>query len=236
MPSSLSRLYVNFDASQIPTYLIFLALAVFVIASVVFINEAERKIPVSYSKQVRGNRVYGGASTYLPLKVNQAGVIPIIFAISILLFPQFFGQMVAIFNSDLSITIQEWVTRVFGNNLIYGLLYFILVFIFTYFYTAITFEPNEIAKNLQRFGGFIPGMRPGQPSADFLKAVVYRTTLFGALFLGIIAVLPNIVQGFTGGQQLTIGGTALLIVVAVAIDTIRQIDSQLTMHEYEGIE
>lgn len=235
LPEEVMSTALNFSASVIPTYIAFAILSVVVIASVVFINEGERKIPVSYAKQVRGNKMYGGVSTYLPLKVNQAGVIPIIFAISLLLFPQFIAQAVSIVSPELSLKLNEWVSTAFNNALIYSAIYFVLVVVFTYFYTAITFDPQEISKNLQRSGGFIPGIRPGQATADVIAHTVNRTTLFGALFLGIIAVLPHITQAVTGIQALTIGGTGLLIVVAVALESMKQIESQLTIREYEGI-
>ena len=199
-------------------------------------NQGERKVPVSYSKRIRGNKVYGGATSYLPLRVNQAGVIPIIFAISILLFPQFFAQMLSIFSPDLSKTVFDFVSQLLNNQVVYSVLYFALVVVFTYFYTAITFDPKEIAKNLQRSGGFIPGIRPGDPSSEFLSHLTRRVTLFGAIFLGLVAILPNVTQLITGVRILTIGGTALLIVVSVALETMKQIDSQLTMREYEGFQ
>lgn len=235
LPGTIRNLILNYDPSLIQTYFAFAILAVVVIAGVVFINEGERKVPISYAKRIVGNRVYGGAMSYLPLKVNQAGVIPIIFAISILLFPQFIAQTSAIVAPDLSITLSYWVNKLMSNQYIYSAFYFSLVVIFTYFYTAITFDPMEISKNLQRSGGFIPGIRPGPPSGEFLKKLIHRLTLFGALFLGTVAILPNITQMFTGIQFLTIGGTALLIVVAVALEIRRQIDSQLVMREYEGV-
>jgi preprotein translocase subunit SecY len=235
LPQEVIASALNFSTSVIPTYIAFAILSVVVIAAVVFINEGERKIPVSYAKQVRGNKMFGGVSTYLPLKVNQAGVIPIIFAISLLLFPQFIAQAVSIVSPELSLKLNEWVSSAFNNALIYSAVYFVLVVVFTYFYTAITFDPQEISKNLQRSGGFIPGIRPGQATADVIAHTVNRTTLFGALFLGIIAVLPHITQAVTGIQALTIGGTGLLIVVAVALESMKQIESQLTIREYEGI-
>ena len=174
--------------------------------------------------------------SYLPLRVNQAGVIPIIFAISILLFPQFLAQIVAVFSSDLSLKLNGWVTGFLNNQVAYSIIYFSLVVVFTYFYTAITFDPKEIAKNLQRSGGFVPGIRPGEPTGDFIGNLTKRITLFGAIFLGLVAILPNITQMITGVQILTIGGTALLIVVSVALESMQQVNSQLVLREYEGFE
>ncbi|MBI2024550.1 MAG: preprotein translocase subunit SecY [Candidatus Harrisonbacteria bacterium] len=235
LPLIIRNAIVTFDTAQLPTYLAFIILSVLIIAGVVFVNQGERKVPVSYARRVRGTKMYGGVASYLPLKINQAGVIPIIFAISILLFPQFFGQMVAIFSPDLSVRIQDFVNQFLNNQVIYASAYFLLVVAFTYFYTSVTFDPKEISKNLQQSGGFIPGIRPGEPTGEFLSKLTNRVTLFGALFLGIIAILPNITQALTGVQILTIGGTALLIVVAVAIETVKQVDSELTLREYEGI-
>lgn len=232
VPGVIRNAIFNYNPSLLSTYLAFVILSVIVIAGVVFVNEGERKIPVSYAKRVVGNRMYGGTSSYLPLKVNQAGVIPIIFAISLLLFPQFMAQIFAVISPDLSIFLNNVVNKFLSNQFIYSALYFGLVVLFTYFYTAITFNPAEISKNLQRSGGFIPGIRPGEPSGDFLKKVINRTTLFGALFLGLIAILPNLTQILTGIQFLTIGGTALLIVVAVALEVRKQIEAQLAMREY----
>ena len=169
------------------------------------------------------------------MKVNQAGVIPIIFAISLLLFPQFLAQVSSIISPELSVKLNELVGRAFNNIFIYSAAYFILVVVFTYFYTAITFDPAEISKNLQRAGGFIPGIRPGPATADIIKKTVGRTTFFGALFLGVVAILPNLTQIFTGIKFLTIGGTALLIVVSVALDIMKQVESQLVVREYEGV-
>jgi preprotein translocase subunit SecY len=206
------------------------------IAGIVYLNEGERKIPVAYARRVRGNKMYGGSSSYLPLKVNQAGMIPLIFAISVLLFPQFLAQLVAIFSAGWGVKISNLAAAFVANQLIYGIVYFLLVFSFTYFYTAITFNPEEIAKNLQRSGGFVPGIRPGENTEKYFGTIVNRITFFGAAFLGFIAILPIIVQRLTGIAVVTISGTAILIVVAVALETMRQIDSQLTVREYEGIE
>jgi len=235
LPAIIQTALVNYSPDLITSYIIFAVGAVIVIAGVVFISEGERKIPVVYSKRVRGNKVLGGSTSYLPLKVNQAGVIPIIFAISILLFPQFLAQILSVFSSSLSLKLQGFVSAFLDNQLWYGIFYFSLVVIFTYFYTAITFNPEEISKNLQQNGGFIPGIRPGEPTATFLKKTTGRITLFGAVFLGFIAVLPIITQFFTGAQALTIGGTALLIVVSVALETTRQLQSQLAVREYDNV-
>ncbi|MEK7464285.1 MAG: preprotein translocase subunit SecY [Patescibacteria group bacterium] len=235
LPQYVSSSFLSYNPGVIPTYIAFIVLSIVVIAGVVFVTEGERKMPISYAKQVRGNKMYGGVATYLPLKVNQAGVIPIIFAISILLFPQFLAQIVAIVSQPLSLALNSLVAKVLNNIAIYSLLYFFLVVIFTYFYTSITFDPKEIAKNLQRAGGFIPGIRPGEATAEAIGHTVRRITLFGALFLGIIAVLPNITQIVTGISSLAVGGAGLLIVVSVALEVMKQIESQLTVREYEGI-
>jgi len=235
LPTTLQRAFFSYTPEILPTYLVFVLVAIIVIAGVVFINQGERKIPVAYAKRVRGMKMYGGASSYLPLKVNQAGVIPIIFAISILLFPQFIAQASAIFSKGLSLRLNELASQFLNNQYFYALFYFILVVIFTYFYTAITFDPNEISKNMQRAGGFVAGVRPGDSTSSFLSKIINRLTLSGALFLGLIAILPQITRIFTGISILTIGGTALLIVVSVALETINQVNSQLVMREYEEI-
>jgi len=235
LPQDIISAVLTYTPNALPTYLAFVVLAVVVIGGVTFINEGERKIPISYAKQVRGNKLYGGVSTYLPLRVNQAGVIPIIFALSFLLFPQFVAQILAVASPSLSLHLNDWVNKFFNNIFVYSSLYFVLVVVFTYFYTAITFDPQEIAKNLQQSGGFIPGVRPGQGTAQIISRVTNRTTLSGAIFLGIIAILPYLTQIITGISSLTIGGTSLLIVVAVALEVMKQIESQLTIREYEGI-
>ncbi len=235
LPQEVANAFVNYNPSTLPTYIAFIILAVIVIAGVVFVNEGERKVPVSYAKQVRGNKLYGGVSTYLPLRVNQAGVIPIIFAISLLLFPQFISQAITVVSPALAFSMNKWVTGFFNDIPVYSLIYFILVVLFTYFYTAITFDPQEISKNLQRSGGFIPGVRPGESTASLISHIMHRITLFGAIFLGVVAILPNLTQMATGIQALTVGGTALLIVVAVALEVMKQIESQLTVREYDNI-
>lgn len=235
IPSSLQLALAAYTPSLLPTYIGFLIVAVLLVAGIVYLNEGERKVPITYARRVRGMKLYGGVTSYLPLKVNQAGMIPLIFAISVLLFPQFLAQILSIVSSDLALRVNDFITRFLSNQLIYGVVYFLLVFAFTYFYTSITFDPKEISKNLQRSGGFIPGIRPGEATGDFFAHTIRRLTFFGAAFLGLIAVLPLIVQRFTGVSVLNVSGTALLIVVAVALETMRQIDSQLTVREYEGI-
>lgn len=234
LPTVIGQLFFTFDASQIPVYLGFVIAALLITAGVVTMTEAERPVPITYAKQQRGTRVYGGISTYLPLRLNQAGVIPIIFALSILLFPQMILNFLLTFGTDYPamVAFAQKVLGWLANQWVYGVLYFLFVFMFTYFYTAITFEPNAIATNLQKNGAFIPGVRPGSPTSDYLASIVTRITLIGALFLGTIAVLPIIVQGITGIQSLAIGGTALLIVVSVVLDLVRKIDAQITMREY----
>ncbi|MEK7115035.1 MAG: preprotein translocase subunit SecY [Patescibacteria group bacterium] len=233
LPTVITQAFATYDLSVIPTYIAFAILSVVIVAAVVFVTQGERKIPVSYAKRIRGNKMYGGVSSYLPMKVNQAGVIPIIFAISILLFPQFLAQIVSVFSPGLSVILNEWVNKLFNNQIIYSAIYFALVIVFTYFYTAVTFDPKEVSKNLQRSGGFISGIRPGEPTGDFLSQISNRITLFGSIFLGLVAILPNITQIITGIATLTIGGTALLIVVSVALEVMKQVDSQLTIREYE---
>ncbi|MDP1629752.1 MAG: preprotein translocase subunit SecY, partial [bacterium] len=235
LPVNIRQAVLTYSPSQIPNYFAFAVIALIVIAGVVIINEGQRKIPVSYAKRVRGMKIYGGVSSYLPLRVNQAGVIPIIFAISILLFPQMISQVLAAVEVPLLAPIADFLQKLLQNQWLYGISYFTLVVLFTFFYTSITFEPNEISKNLQKQGGFIPGIRPGSFTAEFLSKILYRVTLAGAFFLGSIAVLPLMIQGGTGVAAFALGGTSLLIVVSVALETMKQIKAQLVMREYEGI-
>jgi preprotein translocase subunit SecY len=232
LPTSISQLIFTFDVSQVPIYLAFIAVASIVITTVVYITEAERPIPVTYAKQVRGNKVYGGTSTYLPLRINQAGVIPIIFALSILLFPQMILQFLSNSANTLVQSVSSTALSILANSWFYAIAYFLLVFIFTYFYTAVTFDPDQISTNLQKNGAFIPGVRPGKSTSDHIARILTRLTLVGALFLGLIAVLPLAIQGITGITAVSIGGTALLIVVSVVIDLIKKIDAQVSIREY----
>ncbi|MDP3957920.1 MAG: preprotein translocase subunit SecY [bacterium] len=232
IPSQVGQLLFAFDVSQLPLYLAFLAAAAVIVAGVVFITESERPLPVTYAKRVRGMKMYGGTSTYLPLRLNQAGVIPIIFALSILLFPQLIGTFLSGMANPILQKIGSFMVSVVSNGWVYGAVYFAFVFLFTYFYTAVTFDPNSIAENLQKNGAFIPGVRPGHSTAEYIARVLNRITLFGALFLGSIAVLPLLMQGLTGIAALAIGGTALLIVVSVVLDLVKKIEAQISMREY----
>jgi len=232
LPSNISQLWITFDISQIPLYIAFLIGAVVVIAAIVVVTEAERPIPVTYAKQVRGSKVYGGVSTYLPIRVNNAGVMPIIFALSILLFPQMIANFLAQASNATLQSIAEVMLSVLNNQWIYGGLYFLFVFVFTYFYSAVTFDPVMVSTNLQKSGAFIPGIRPGQMTAEYISKILTRLTLIGALFLGIVAMLPLIIQGLTGIASFAIGGTSLLIVVSVALDLMKKIEAQVTMREY----
>lgn len=234
-PTSLRQMLLNWDPANIPSYVAFLVIALVVIIGVVIITEGRRNIPVSYAKRVRGNRVYGGVSTYLPMNVNPAGVMPIIFALSFLLLPGMIGSFLANVQTAWIATAAKFMRDVFqSGELLYTVLYFLLVVAFTYFYTAITFDPKNISTNLQKMGGFIPGIRPGKPTTDFLNFILNRVLLVGAVFLGIIAIAPSIVQAGTGISAFQIGGTSILIMVSVVLETIRQIESQLVMRDYEG--
>ncbi len=232
LPTAISQLVFSFDPSQIPIYLAFAIVVAIVIVAVVIITEAERPIPVTYAKQVRGNKVYGGTSTYLPLRINQAGVIPIIFALSILLFPQMILRFLQNSSHALIKSVSSGILGVLANSWFYAIAYFFLVFVFTYFYTAVTFDPDQISTNLQKNGAFIPGVRPGKSTSDHISKILTRLTLVGALFLGFIAVLPLIMRGVTGITAVSVGGTALLIVVSVVIDLIKKIDAQVSIREY----
>ncbi|SDP11436.1 protein translocase subunit secY/sec61 alpha [Actinopolyspora xinjiangensis] len=207
-----------------------------IIASVVFVEQAQRRIPVQYAKRMIGRRMYGGTSTYLPLKVNQAGVIPVIFGSSLLYLPQLLGQLAGNQNTWWSRFIQTYIVD--PSSWVHILLYMAMIIFFAYFYVSITFNPEERADEMKKFGGFIPGIRPGRPTAEYLSFVLSRITLPGALYLGIIAVLPNFFLGVTGGQggaqNFPFGGTAVLIMVNVGLDTVKQVESQLTQRSYEG--
>lgn len=232
LPTTVSQLYFGYDPSQLPLYLGFGAIALLTVYAVVVMTEAERPVPITYAKQSRGGNTYGGSRSYLPMRLNQAGVIPIIFALSIILFPQMVLNILSAFNLPWVTDANDVVTGFLNNQWAYGAVYFVLVFLFTFFYTAVTFDPDAVSKNLQRGGGFIPGIRPGAATADYLGNLVTRLTLVGAIFLGLVAVLPVGMQIATGVTALAIGGTAVLIVVQVVLDLIRRLDAQVSMREY----
>ena len=231
-PTTIRQTLLTYSPEQLFTYIGFIVIALIVIAGVVYLTEAQRNIPINYARRIRGSRVFGGVSTYLPMRVNNAGVMPIIFALSILLFP----GMIASFFSGSNVAIIAKIAVFFNNfvqnQLIYGIAYFVLVVLFTYFYTAVTFDPKSISENIQKQGGYIPGIRPGPPTSQFLLHLLNRVTLVGAIFLGLIAVLPQIVRGFSGITTFAIGGTSILIVVSVILETMKSADAQLSMYEY----
>lgn len=235
LPTLVQQLILTFDQTQLFMLIGFVVITIITVVGVVIINEGQRNIPVQYARQIRGNRAFGGTSTHLPLRVNMAGVIPIIFAISVVLFPSMIAQFLIHAKTAWIAGAANGVIAFFNNQLYYGIIYFILVFAFTYFYTEVIFHPAQIAENLQKQGGFIPGIRPGKATSDYLSNTAHKIILFGALFLGIIAVLPLVMGYFTGMQSLAVGGTSLLIVVSVVIETVKQIQAQLTMREYDGI-
>jgi preprotein translocase subunit SecY len=234
-PNNIRQMLLTWDPSRIPSYLLFFGMALLIIAAVVLINEGRRNIPVSYAKRVRGTKMYGGVSTYLPLNINPAGVIPIIFALSILLFPTMIANFLGGSGGAIG-NIAKQIGIFFENAWVHGILYFILVVLFTYFYTAVTFDPKTISSNLQKMGGFVPGIRPGESTANFMQYILNRVLLIGALFLGAIALMPTIIGSITGVMVFgfLIGGTALLIVVSVVLETMRQVKAQLEMREYES--
>jgi len=235
LPKMVQQIMVTFDQTQLFMLLGFIAITLVTVIGVVIINEGQRNIPVQYARQIRGNRTFGGTSTHLPLRVNMAGVIPIIFAISVVLFPSMIAQFLIHAKTAWIANAAAGTIQLFNNQLFYGIAYFLLVFAFTYFYTEVIFHPTQIAENLQKQGGFIPGIRPGKATSDYLSGTTHKIILVGALFLGIIAILPLFMRYFTGVQAFAVGGTSLLIVVSVVIETVKQIEAQLTMREYDGL-
>ncbi|MDO8490286.1 MAG: preprotein translocase subunit SecY [bacterium] len=234
--SSLTGIVQSFqviDSSQFFNLIFFGVIALVTVVLVVMMTEGQRNIPVTYARAVRGRSTGGTVDTHLPIRINQAGVIPIIFAISVILFPPTIAQFMLQARSEFLVTIAHGIINFFNDQIVYGVLYFLFVIGFTYFYTSVIFKPDQIAENLQKQGGFIPGIRPGAPTAEYLGTIVGKIILPGALFLGLIAILPIIVQYITGIQALVIGGTSLLIVVSVALEIFKQIQAQLSMRDYE---
>ena len=223
------------NAANFFNLVIFLVIGLLVIASIIIINEGTRRITVYYAKRVRGNKMYGGQSTHLPLRVNQAGVIPIIFAVSLVLLPSIVANYLTASPNKILGNIAVSITSLFNpEGAFYNSFYFLLVVGFTYFYTAVIFNPKKIAGEIQKYGGFIPGIRPGTPTAGYLNYILTRITLAGAIFLGTIAVFPTIARAFTNVQTLLVGGTGILIVVSVVLETIKAIEAQLVMKNYDG--
>ncbi len=232
VPAGISETIFASTAANIPSYLAFLILALAMVYAVVVVSDAERSIPIAYARQVRGAALAQGAATYLPIRLLQAGVIPIIFALSLLLLPQMALSMLAAAHLSFASGAALWYTTFLSNPWKYGSVYFALVVLFTYFYTAVTFEPHRVAEDLQKTGAFVPGVRPGRETEEYIGKVVNRVTLPGAAFLGLLAVAPSIVQGLTGITTLVLGGTALLIAVQVALDLAQKIDAQVSLREY----
>lgn len=232
LPATASQLAFGYTPAQLPLYIGFGLLTLAVLYMVVVMTEAERPVPITYAKQSRGGQTYGGTSSYLPLRLNQAGVIPIIFAMSILLFPQMLLNVLTSFNIHGLDGVSNVVLSFLNNQPLYAAVYFVLVIVFAFFYTAVTFDPDAMSKNLQRNGAFIPGLRPGAATSEYLGSLITRLTLVGATFLGVVAVLPLGMQMATGIAALAIGGTALLIVVNVVLDLLRRVDAQVAMREY----
>lgn len=232
VPAGISETIFASTAANIPSYLAFLILALAMIYAVVVVSDAERSIPIAYARQVRGAALAQGAATYLPIRLLQAGVIPIIFALSLLLLPQMALSMLAAAHISFASGAALWYTAFLSNPWKYGAVYFTLVVLFTYFYTAVTFEPHRVAEDLQKTGAFVPGVRPGRETEEYIGKVVNRVTLPGAAFLGLLAVAPSIIQGLTGITTLVLGGTALLIAVQVALDLAQKIDAQVSLREY----
>lgn len=233
LPSSISQFVSTYDSTNWITLAAYVGIAVLTIAGVVFVTEGQRNIPVQYARQMTATGAGSSTGSTLPLRVNMVGVIPIIFAISMLLFPSVIAQFFVQARIAWVASSAQWVIVTLQNQLIYGILYFVLVVGFTYFYTEVVFHPDKIAENMQKQGGFIPGIRPGRPTAEYIQRVISRVTLGGALFLGVIAVLPLIAQYFTGTQTLALGGTSLLIAVSVIIESVKQVEAQVTMREYD---
>jgi preprotein translocase subunit SecY len=235
IPVAFGQTISTANANNFFNLITFLVMGIVVIASIIFINEGTRKITVYYAKRVRGNKMYGGQSTHLPLRVNQAGVIPIIFAVSLVLLPSIVANYLSASPNKFLSGLAAGIAGLFSpSGAFYNSLYFLLVVGFTYFYTAVIFNPKKIAEEIQKYGGFIPGIRPGSPTASYLNYVLTRITLAGAIFLGIIAIFPTIARAFTNIQTLMLGGTGILIVVSVVLETIKAVEAQLVMRNYEG--
>ncbi len=234
LPTTIKQIIATWDPTQVLTYFGFVVISILTIAAVVYVTEGQRNIPISFAKRIRSGKLQGGGGSSLPLRVNQAGVIPIIFAMSIMLFPGVVSGFLANSSNASVAKIAGTIADLFSNQFFYGACYFVLVVLFTFFYTAVTFDPKKVAEGLQRQGGFVSGIRPGEPTMEYLNFITNRITLSGALFLGAVAVLPFVIQGITGIKTMTVGGTGILIVVSVVIETIKQAEAQLVMRDYDN--
>lgn len=235
LPQTAFQAISTFDQQQLFNIIAFIVLALVIVAGVVFINEAYRRVVIQYARRVRGESMYGSTTSFLPLRLNTAGVIPIIFAISLVILPQIVGQFLGSVPNFKFAQQAQAVSRAFDpNGATYNILYFLLVVGFTFFYTTVVFNPTKVADEIKKYGGFIPGIRPGQHTAQHLQYILMRLTVAGALFLGVIAILPSLTQRIVGTEQLVLGGTGILIVVSVVIETVKQFQSRLTERSYEG--
>jgi preprotein translocase subunit SecY len=232
VPGKISQMVATFDKAQLLTYGGFIIVSIILIVGVIIITEAERLLPITYANQARGGGAMGANSSYLPLRVNQAGVMPVIFALSVLLFPQLFANFFVTSKYAFLVSVSHGLTWFLQSGWLYAVVYFLLVFLFTYFYTAVTFDPEAVATNLQKNGAFIPGIRPGASTTEYIGKIVSRITFMGAIFLGIIAILPVIMRDITGVSTLAIGGTAVLIVVSVILDILKKVEGQVSMRQY----
>lgn len=236
IPGLLGQTAVAGGAENLISIGVFLAMSLAVIVSIIFVNEATRQVTVHYAKRMRGNKMYGGQSTHLPLRLNQAGVIPIIFAVSLVLLPSLLANFFMTSKNAMLINVGQFLTTWFNpDGWFYNAFYFLLVVGFTFFYTAVVFNPQKISDDMQQRGGFIPGIRPGTQTATYLNYILTRLTLAGAIFLGFIAILPSIAKGLTGMQTLVLGGTSILIVVSVVLETYKAIEAQIVMRNYDGL-
>ncbi len=235
LPIALGQTFSTTNTQASLGLISFAALSLLVIAGIIVVNEATRQLPVHYARRMRGNKLYGGQSTHLPLRLNQAGVIPIIFAVSIVLLPSLIGNVFLSSQNPIMRGIAENLNLWFSpTGWFYNVFYFVLVVAFTFFYTAVVFNPKKIAEEIQKYGGFIPGVRPGKPTSNYLNYILTRITLVGACFLGLVAILPTLIQVATGVQTLLLGGTSILIVVSVVLETYKAIEANLVMRNYEG--
>jgi preprotein translocase subunit SecY len=235
LPVALGQTFSTTNSQASLGLISFAALSLVVIAGIIVVNEATRQLPVHYARRMRGNKMYGGQSTHLPLRLNQAGVIPIIFAISIVLLPSLISNVFLTSQNTVLRSLAESINLWFSpTGWFYNVFYFVLVVAFTFFYTAVVFNPKKIAEEIQKYGGFIPGVRPGKPTAKYLNYILTRITLAGAGFLGLVAIMPTLIQMATGVQTLLLGGTSILIVVSVVLETFKAIEANLVMRNYEG--